>query len=354
MADKDFLVLDADEAEFLRRFPGARRVGRQFPVWIAGGDEYAFLRAADLERDLAGRDLTVNALALDEDGELYCHPQALEDLRDRVLRPASPTALADDPVRVYRAARFAAVLPGFTPHPDLLAQMSALAHSQALSDLAPERVGQEAVKALAAPLPSAFLRLLARTDCLDPWLPELDSARVVPAGPGRHGGDTVFEHTCAVLDRLPPDPLTRWMGLCHDLGKTTTPGDQWPAHHGHAARGVEPARLAARRLRLTNRYTLAGCLAAELHMLAGDYDQLRPGTRVDLLTRLAAADLARELFAVVLADKGADHWPEARADLERILAMHLPAEDCDDGPLSGEKLRRLRAEGLARDRRLPL
>lgn len=346
MADKDFLVLDATPAEFLRRFPKARRVGRDFPVYLLDGSEYAFLRAGTLEGDLLERDLTINAMALGEDGELVCHPQALEDLAARVLRPASPTALGDDPLRVYRAARFAAVLSDFTPHPALLAQMSTLAHDRALEVLAPERVGQEVLKALAAPRPSAFLRVLDRTHCLSPWLLELERAEAIPAGRGRHGGASLLDHLGAVLDRLPADPLLRWMGLCHDLGKTLTPPEQWPTHSGHAALGGMPARHAARRLRFAKHLELAGGLAAELHMLAGDYPRLRPGTKVDLLTRLDAAGLTRELFQVVQADRGEDFWSQARIDLECIRAVHLPVEMRNDGPRSGERLRLLRAQAL--------
>ncbi|MDD4733116.1 MAG: tRNA nucleotidyltransferase, partial [Desulfovibrio sp.] len=110
-ADKDFLVLNADEEEFLRKFPKAKQVGKSFPVFLVNGLEFSFPRRSDpawttmqiLQADFEERDLTINAMALDQDGELYCHPQALNDLHSRTLRPAGPEAMAADPLRIFRA-----------------------------------------------------------------------------------------------------------------------------------------------------------------------------------------------------------------------------------------------------------
>jgi tRNA nucleotidyltransferase (CCA-adding enzyme) len=86
-------------------------------------------------------------------------------------------------------------------------------------------------------------------------------------------------------------------------------------------------------------------------MKAGNYPELRPGTRVDLLAELHAPGLCRRMFALARADHGEDHWPLARQDLERMLAVELPPQDRDQGPASGEKLRMLRAQALAETRR---
>lgn len=343
--DKDFLVLDAGEAEFRARFPSARKVGRAFPVYWLGGSEFAFPRAASLEQDLAARDFTLNALALDSGGELFCHPQTLEDLRRRVLRPCSPSSLADDPLRVFRAARFLAQFPELTPHPDLLAAMEDAARTGLLANLSAERVGRELLKALAGQQPSRFTALLARTGCLEPWFAELARCRDVPAGPPPAHDSDVFGHTLAVLDRLAGDPLRAWMGLCHDLGKAATPPAQWPAHHGHDRAGAALARGLGARLRLSEEYLRAGETAALLHMTAARYPELRPGTRVDLLLR--AGDLLEPLLDLVRADHGLDVRGQALAERARILAVRLPEALRDLGPESGKRLRELRAQALS-------
>ncbi len=350
LADKDFVVTDEDETGFLRRYPQARKVGGHFPVFLLDGREFALLRAPDLDGDLHARDLTVNAMALDEDGFLYCHPLALQDLQDRVLRPCGPECMAQDPLRVFRSARFAAQLPDFTPHSTLLEAMTAAARSGMLENITPERVGHELLLALAGPAPSHFLRLLHMTGCLPPWFKELAESDDIPAGPTPHHHESVFKHTCRVMDKLTGDPLAVWMGMTHDLGKTGTPPDLWPSHPGHEAAGASLAQRMGQRLRLPNRFLKAGEAAAKLHMKAARYPDLRPGSLVDLLMGLHAKGLVRQMFALVKADHGRDYLGPALADLKLLLGIRLPEGERDQGPDSGARLRELRAQILAEEK----
>lgn len=351
--DRDFLVLEAAPEEFKARHPRAKLVGKSFPVFLLDRSEYAWPRGGGLEEDLRLRDLTINALALGASPEvaglLTFHPKALLDLQHGVLRPASETSLADDPIRVFRAARFAAELPDFSPHPDLSAAMRGAAGL--LRDQFAERVCAETRKALAAPKPSRFLDLLLRTGCLSPWFAEFDGADDVPAGPPRYHDKSVIGHTMDVMDRLAQyrDPLLVWMGLCHDLGKTQTPEEEWPSHHGHDKAGVPLAAALGRRLGLPNRYVKAGEFSAALHMKAGRYDELRPGSRVDLLTQLHKHGLTEELFHVVAADHGRDYLEKMRRDLAVLLAVRLPRSERGLGAASGGKLRLLRCEALSKE-----
>lgn len=363
-AERDYLVLDAAPHEFTARFPGAKLVGKAFPVFILDGEEYAFPRGDGLREDLLARDFTVNALALDlpdypalpgraDPARVHAaHPDSRADLAARVLRPASDTALADDPLRVLRAARFLARFPELSPHPDLAQAMRAAAQEGLLAGLAAERVGMELRKALRASAPGRFLRLLDAAGCLSPWFAELTGASAIPAGPAAHHAESVLEHTAQVMDRLagldPGNELAGWMGLAHDLGKALTPREKWPSHIGHEARGQDAAEALGRRLALPERLVAAGRLAARLHMTAMRYAGLRPGTRVDLLAAASAGAVARELFLLAQADHGADHWPAASADLEALRAVKLPPEARDLGPESGRRLRELRAAALAR------
>jgi len=344
--DRDYLVLDATVEDFLCAHPTAKAVGKTFPVFILDHQEFSFPRAATLEEDLTLRDFTVNALALDTDGRLFCHPQALDDMQNKVLRPASPASLPEDPLRVLRAARFLAELPGFRPHEDLLADMRAVCASGKLVTPYAERVGQEVQKAMNAPCPGEFLRVLGQTGCLLPWLAELDGASDIAAGPPQYHDASVLEHTARVMDRLAGDPMSVWMGLCHDLGKVLTPAEILPRHIGHDLRGEAAAQALGTRLRLPMRLILAGADAARWHMVAGNYPELKASTRVDLLTRLKSRGVLREMFRLVQADKSRDHGELMRADLAALLAVTLPPEARNLGEKSGEVLRTLRIQAL--------
>lgn len=374
-ADRDYLVLGAAPGEFLRRFPRAMQVGKAFPVYLADGEEFAFPRTEgcptcccafgdgdllnDLAADLRARDFTVNALALplpdfpalptrEAAWDLAVGlPSSMDDLRAGVLRPAGPKSLARDPLRVFRAARFAAQLPEFDVHEDLRAAMREACARGLTDDLAPERVGAELRKALAAPAPGRFLRLLAETGCLRPWFAEFQEADHIPAGPPEHHDASVLEHTARLMDALAGDELVCWMALTHDLGKTATPATEHPAHHGHDRLGEPLALALGERLALPARHIRAGALAARLHMAAARYPELRPGTRVDLLAETHAARLTDELFRMTAADCGRDHAPRARADLTAMLAVRLPEEWRDRGEESGRRLRDLRCMALA-------
>lgn len=347
VTDRDYLVDHTTHEEFQGRYPTARLVGKSFPVFILDGEEYAWPRGGALDADLKLRDLTVNAMALDEDGVLRCHPRSLEDMAARVLRPCSPTSMSDDPVRVFRAARFAAQFPEFSPAPELLTQMRAVA-AGGLAACAAERVGREALKACAAPVPSRFLEILRLGGCLSPWLAELAVCLDVPAGPPKHHDRDVFGHIRQVMDALAGDALAVWMGLTHDLGKALTAREKWPSHHGHDAAGEELARRLAHRIRLPAVFIEAGAMAAAEHMRAGRYLELRPATKVDLLMRLEAKKLVPRMFRLAAADGHGDHLKQAKRDLRAILKVRLPADKKDLGEQSGEYLRQLRCEAIAK------
>lgn len=354
VTDRDYLVLGADPDEFVRRHPTARQVGKAFPVFLLQGSQYAWPRGGSLTCDLAARDLTINAVALGVSpavaGQVAAHPLAFPDLGHRILRPCSPASLAEDPARVFRAARFSAQLPDFSPHPGLVADMAGAARMREFSGISPERVGGETLKALAAPRPGRFLALLGTAGCLDPWFRELRQADGIPAGPRPWHDKSVLGHAIQVMDRLAGNPLAVWMALCHDLGKTTTPSETWPRHIGHDARGGAMALELGERLRLPGRYVRAGALACGLHMKAGRYLAMRPGPRVDLLDRLRREDLFEEMFSLAAADHpddAAKRLQAARRDLAAMLAVHLPESLQNQGAVSGERLRLLRCRALA-------
>ena len=345
-------AFDGSREAFLSTHPGAEIAGA-VRVCLWQGCEFMPLRGGSLHADLHARDLTINALALDAAGRLHCHPQALGDLRHRLLRPASSSALADDPGRAFRLARFAACLPDWQLAPEAEDQLRRL-DPAALAALPAERVGRELLKALAGPAPSRFLRVLAAGGCLSPWLAELDEAARIPAGPPRwHGKNSVLDHTCEVMDRCAGDALAVWMALCHDLGKLRTPADNWPHHYGHDALGVPVAQELCRRLALSNLHLKAAETACADHMCAGRYGELRTGTRRDILWRVERRGLSRPFWRLVDADSRRQWSLRAEKELAVLLAVRLPEEWRDRGPESARQLRDLQCAALQEEMRAP-
>ncbi len=160
--------------------------------------DFAALRGPDLDADLLGRDFTVNAIAMDlYSGALYDPLGGVRDLKDKILRACSPSAFADDPLRILRGVRLAAEF-GFR----ILAE-SRQAMKMAvvlLGDVSPERLRDELFRIFEGPRPAACLRALDLLGALDPILPELQALKGV-AQPPPHVYD-VWEHTLAAVDAL--------------------------------------------------------------------------------------------------------------------------------------------------------
>lgn len=364
--DVDYVCINGQK-NFIQRNPGARKIENGISThYLLNGQEFSFLAPVPgrektaLAADLLRRDFTINALLLSPHGVIHAHPSAFADLGRGIIRPASPSALFEDPVRVFRAARFSAEFPDFSLHEDCLEQMRSVARRGLLDSIAAEQVGKECLKACGAVNPGNFLRILRDTGCLAPWFAEFARGGSLPAGPPAFHDGTVLEHTAEVMDRTAAiraeygpgqvghsASLAAWMALCHDLGKCATAPEVLPRHLGHENRGAGMAYLLGKRLRLSNQYCKAGQLASELHMKAGRYADLRPGTRVDLLIRLHGASMALPFFILVAADSAQSHLPGLMgAELDRILAVKLPSQWRNKGKASGEYLRQMRCKAI--------
>ena len=308
------------------------------------------LRGDSITEDLLHRDLTINALAADEDGVLYAHPQAFDDLRHRVLRAASSHAFVDDPARIFRLARFAAVYPDCTLDEETIQQAAQVVATEAFAALPAERVGRELLKALHAPQPGRFLDVLHVCGALRYWFEELAGAADIPAGPIAYHRHHVLAHTVEVMNRTAGDPLAAWMALCHDLGKVLTDSEQWPHHYGHEVLGEASARALGERLLMPQQYQQAGILAARQHMKAGMYDILRVGTRCDLLMKMHKAHVHASFWRLAEADSGRSLRSRVDTDLACVLAVRLPKDWHNRGDASGRHLRELRCHALAETR----
>jgi tRNA nucleotidyltransferase (CCA-adding enzyme) len=348
--DSDYIVFDADEKKLLEKFPDMKKVGKKKPVYISNGNEYTISDFDCIEKDLESRDLTINAVARSHKNDIIYHPKALEDIEKKILRPVSVKNFLDDPLRVFRAARFSAVFPDFKISEELVHAMKITAEKGLTANISPERVGNELRKAFAAKSPENFIRLLRETKNLSPWLKEFENADKIPAGPEKfHGKNTVFDHTEICMKKVYGSSLLVWMAFCHDLGKTKTPEKILPSHHGHEKAGAELAEKIGKRLRLPSKFIRAGITAARYHMKTGRYNELKPSTRVRLLTELYTRGFFREVFIITKADKGKNYLAMAEEDLERILSISLPEEKKGLDKKSGDILFQMRCEALKKN-----
>nr|WP_221208564.1 CCA tRNA nucleotidyltransferase [Nocardioides albus] len=229
-----------------------------------------------LADDLVRRDFTVNAMAVRLPGrevvDLY---GGVVDLATRVLRtPGTPEAsFSDDPLRMMRAARFAAQL-GFEVAPEVVAAMKDMASR--ISIISAERVRDELVKLICAPFPRRGLSLLVETGLAELVLPELTALKMERDEHNRH--KDVYEHTLTVLEQSidqekrlggGPDFISRFAALMHDVGKPRTRkfhDDGTVSFHHHDVVGAKLTRKRMKALRFSNDEIDAVSSLVELHL----------------------------------------------------------------------------------------
>ncbi|MBQ4828668.1 CCA tRNA nucleotidyltransferase [Alteromonas sp. MMG017] len=195
VTERDYVVVGATPAQMLAK--GFTQVGKDFPVFLhpKTSEEYALARterkmgsgytgfecdastSVTLEEDLKRRDLTVNAIARDQDGELIDPYHGQQDLQNKVLRHVSD-AFSEDPLRVFRVARFATryAYLGFTIAEETLSLMTAMAKSGELTSLSAERVWQETKRSLLEATPEVFFKTLKSCHGLNDWFAELSGS----------------------------------------------------------------------------------------------------------------------------------------------------------------------------------
>ncbi len=321
VTERDWVVVGARPDELLAQ--GYRAVGRDFPVFLhpETQEEYALARMErksgsghtgficdfspdiTLEEDLIRRDLTVNAMAEDENGNLVDPYKGQQDLDARLLRHVSP-AFREDPLRVFRVARFAARYAhlGFQVAVETMQLMQEMARSGELQSLTPERVWKETERALGEKNPATYVSVLRDCGALAIWFPEIDRLFGVPQRAEYHPEVDTGIHTLmslTVAARLSPEPRLRFAALVHDLGKADTPEHEWPRHVGHESRGIRRVRELGERLKAPRAFIELGELVSRFHLDIHRSTELRPAT---LLKKLLEMDAIRrpERFAEIL------------------------------------------------------
>ena len=307
--DRDWVIVGATPQTLIDL--GYQQIGKDFPVFLhpQSKEEYALARTErksgqgytgficdfsaeiTLEQDLIRRDLTINAMAQDLQGNLYDPYHGADDLRQRILRHVSP-AFVEDPLRVLRVARFAARYHhlGFTIAPETLQLMQTLTEQGELQHLTAERVWAETEKALNEKNPEIYFETLRQVGALAVLFPELDALYGVPNPAKYHPEIDSFVHTMMVLQQATllseqvdcHKSAVRFAAICHDLGKARTPKSNWPHHHGHEKLGITPTRNLCKRLKVPSYYQQLAELTCEYHTHIHKIIELRPETVVKL------------------------------------------------------------------------
>ena len=345
---------------------GARRGGQTLEFTTYRADAYdgetrkpvvAF--GTSLEEDLVRRDFAVNAMALRLPDLTFVDPHGgLGDLAEQRLRtPHAPeVSFADDPLRMLRAARFAAQL-DLRPAPDVLAAMADMADR--ITIVSAERIRDELVKLVLAPDPRAGLEILVSTGLADHVLPELPALQLEVDEHHRH--KDVYEHSLIVLeqaigledppgaqeedpDRVPgPDLVLRLAALLHDIGKPPTrrfePGGGVSFHH-HEVVGAKMARARLRALRFDKDTVRAVTRLVELHLRFHGYGS---GEWTDAAVRRYVTD-AGPLLGRLHKLTRSDCTTRNRRKAARLAASYDHLEERIDRLRTEEELNAVRPE----------
>jgi len=312
-SDIDWVVTGASSEEMLAL--GYQSVGKDFPVFLhpETRQEYALARrerktgpgyhgfefdtdpSISIEADLLRRDLTINAIAEKQNGDLIDPYGGQQDIEMRVLRHVSE-AFNEDPVRVLRVARFAARYHhlGFSLAPETAELISQMGESGELGSLVAERVWSEMSRALDEPNPEVFFQTLRDCNVLGVLFPPIDALFGVPQTAKYHPEVDTGVHLMMALQKsaeLGLDNETRFAVLMHDLGKATTAQDILPSHHGHELAGVELVKTFCRRWRVPKAHTELALITTEFHTHVHRALELKDTTLLKLFT---GADIFRK------------------------------------------------------------
>lgn len=308
--DYDYCVCGISQDEFIKLFPEAKIQGKAFPVFVINGDEYALARkeykiarghkgfemhtdkSITIQDDLKRRDITVNSIAMDVlTNEIIDPFNGEKDLKNKMIR-ATSVAFLEDPLRMYRVARFAAQLSENSTDKIFKVEKSTLELMKQckveLLSLSSERVFAEFEKALKTNHPSVFFNVLKEAEVLDVHFKEIYNLIGVEQPLKYHPEGDAYNHTMQVVDKLAQftdDASIVFAGLVHDLGKALTPQNEWPHHIGHEENGIEPLRNFCKAIKVPTKWYKIGIIACKEHMKAGIYNKMTIKKKVDFLAR---------------------------------------------------------------------
>jgi tRNA nucleotidyltransferase (CCA-adding enzyme) len=303
--EKDWVVVGATPEIMAQQ--GFTPVGKDFPVFLhpKTKEEYALARTerktgrgyagfsfycgedVTLEADLIRRDLTINAMAEDENGKVVDPYGGQQDIANKKLRHVSD-AFLEDPVRILRVARFAARYHhlGFTIADETLALMQMMVDNGEADHLVSERVWKEMERALGEAAPDIFIQSLRDCGALARLLPEIDALFGVPQAAIHHPEIDTGIHTLMSLQqaaKVTANLCVRFATLLHDLGKGTTPKAEWPRHIAHEERSIALVKKLCNRIGAPKDYRELAVIVAQWHTHAHRALELKPATLLKVL-----------------------------------------------------------------------
>lgn len=320
--DRDYVVVGSTHEEMIALGFGMP-VGASFPVYLhpVTGDEYALARTerstgpgyhdfevvfspeVTIEEDLKRRDLTINAMAYDEEAKELIDPfGGAKDIENRILRAVSGTAMIEDPLRVYRAARlFARFGDEWDFEYDTAGAM--LDATDNLKFLPKERKFAEIQKCFSdrseSNRPSQMIDVLVHLG----ELPEIDALRHVPQPPEHHPEGDAYTHTMLVMDAakdLFAKPEVMWAAMLHDVGKAVTYKERGNLH-GHEEAGVPVAAEICDRFGVPQSWKKLALAVTKNHGRIHRIMEMKPKSVYDLLTELKVEQSLDMLVNVIAA-----------------------------------------------------
>lgn len=305
VTEQDWVVVGSSPEQMVAT--GFTPVGQDFPVFLhpQTKEEYALARTerkigkgyggfsfycgeeVTLEDDLVRRDLTINAMAEDEDGNIIDPYNGQQDLANKLLRHVSP-AFAEDPVRILRIARFAARYHtlGFRVADETVALMQTMVANGEVDHLVAERIWRETERALGEPNPEIFIEVLRACNALARLFPEIDALFGVPQTATHHPEIDTGIHTLMSLQqavKLSGSSCVRFATLLHDLGKAKTPKDEWPRHIAHEDRSQPLVKQLCERISAPKDYKDLALMVAQWHTHCHRALELKPATLLKVL-----------------------------------------------------------------------
>ena len=308
--ERDWCVVGATPDKLIAK--GYKKVGKDFPVFLhpKTKEEYALARKErksgrgyhgfefdisaniSLEEDLLRRDLTINAIAKDNEGKFIDPHGGLTDLKNGVLRHVSD-AFTEDPLRVLRVAKFAARFSSlnFRISDETMILMKSMVKKGEIDDLVADRVWKETEEVLLGKNSRVFFEVLLECGALARLFPEIELLFGTPQPVNWHPEIDTGLHTMQVLDqaeKMSSDLSVRFAALTHDLGKGSTPRELLPNHPGHEERSAELLAGICNRLPVPKKCRDFGILVAKLHTNCHKALELDLNSILDLLEKIDA------------------------------------------------------------------
>lgn len=316
--DEDYCVTGLSYKKFEELFPNAHKRGKSFSVYDIDGKEFALARTEEkignghtnfkivtnenitIEEDLKRRDITINSIAQDVLTNQIIDPfNGVEDFKNKIIR-ATSQSFKEDPLRVYRVARFASKF-NFSVDSDTIKLMNSI--KSELKYLSVERVFEEFRKAINTGYPHIFFEVLKKANLLDIHFIEIYKLIGAIQPEQYHPEGDSYNHTILALKMaasITKDEKIRFSALVHDLGKGITPPSEYPHHINHDVRGVKQVQNFGNRLKMPNSWIKCGVVAAREHMKGGIFYKMTPKKQVDFIERIDKTILGLEGLEIVV------------------------------------------------------